>query len=99
MTRHRYRIPSTSALQAVGDRRPGYQHFNNYIYLLEAAAAGKGVALGWRGLIDRYIESGVLVEVGPEYLESERAIYAVLTGHGREKPLARRCLECLAQLP
>ena len=86
------------ALQEVGERRPDYQHFNNYIYLLEAAAAGKGVALGWRGLIDRYIESGVLLEVGPDYAESERAIYAVLTEHGREKPLARHCLDCLARL-
>ena len=50
------------------------------------------------GLIDRYIESGVLLEVGPDYAESERAIYAVLTEHGREKPLARHCLDCLARL-
>ena len=87
------------ALQPVGDRRPAYQHFSNYIYLLEAASAGKGIALGWRGLIDRYIESGVLVEVGPEYVESDRAIHAVLTAHGRDKALARRCLEYLAQVP
>ena len=83
----------------VGTTRPPYQYFNNYVYLLEAAAGGKGIALGWRGLVDRHIESGVLVEVGPDYIEFERAIHAVLTDYGRGKPLARRCLECLAQLP
>lgn len=87
------------ALQAVGERRPAYQFFNNYVYLLEAASAGKGIALGWRGLIDRHLESGVLVEIGSEYVEFDRAIHAVLTEYGRGKPLARHCLECLAQLP
>lgn len=80
-------------------RRPEFQYFNNYVYLLEAAAAGKGIALGWRGLIDRHLESGVLVDLGHGYLEFDRAIHAVLTEHGRGKALARYCLECLAQLP
>ena len=84
--------------QQIGASRPAYQHFNNYIYLLEAAAAGKGVALGWRGLVDRYIEAGVLVEIGPDYVEFERAIHAVLTETGRNRPLARRCLEQLGRL-
>ena len=87
------------ARQYDGAERPSYQYFNNYVYLLEAAAAGKGIALGWRGLIDRHLESGVLIEIGPDYLEFERAIHAVLTDYGRGKPLARYCLECLAQLP
>ncbi len=86
-------------LQAVGAVRPAFQYFNNYVYLLEAAAAGKGLALGWRGLIDRHLESGVLVELGPDYVEFDRAIHAMLTEYGRGKPLARRCLDCLAQLP
>ncbi len=87
------------AQQTDGATRPSYQYFNNYVYLLEAAAAGKGIALGWRGLIDRHLESGVLVEIGPEFIEFDRAIHAVLTDYGRGKPLARYCLECLAQLP
>lgn len=78
---------------------PSYQYFNNYVYLLEAAAAGKGLALGWRGLVDRHIESGVLVELGDDYIEFDRAIHAVLTEHGRGKPLARHCLVCFGQLP
>lgn len=84
--------------QQLGPARPEYQYFNNYVYLLEAAAAGKGIALGWRGLIERHLEAGVLREIGPPYVEFERAIHAVLTDHGRGKPLARRCLGCLARL-
>ena len=86
------------AVQGLGSTRPQFQYFNNYVYLLEAAAAGKGVGLGWRGLIDRHIESGVLCEIGPAYVEFDRAIHAVLTEHGRDRPLARRCLDCLASL-
>ena len=85
--------------QVIEGARPSYQYFNNYVYLLEAAAAGKGVALGWRGLIDRHVDSGVLVEVGPDFVEFDRAIHAVLTEYGRARPLARHCLDCLAHLP
>ena len=87
------------AAQGMAPVSPQFQYFNNYVYLLEAAAAGKGIALGWRGLIDRYIDTGVLCEIGPDFVEFDRAIHALLTEHGRGKPLARRCLEALAQLP
>lgn len=39
---------------------------NTYPLVLQQALAGKGVALGWRGLIDQYLVDGLLVEVGPE---------------------------------
>lgn len=39
---------------------------NNYPLVLQQALAGKGVALGWRYLIDDLLDSGLLVEVGPE---------------------------------
>lgn len=39
--------------------------FNNYQMLMEAALLGDGVALGWRPLVDRLLESGRLVPVGP----------------------------------
>jgi len=79
--------------------RPAFQYFNNYVYLLEAAAAGKGLALGWRGLVDRHLQSGVLANIGLDYIEFDRAIHAILTGQGSGKPLARRCLEYLEELP
>lgn len=32
------------------------RRFGNYIYLLEAACNGQGVAIGWSGLVDDYLE-------------------------------------------
>ena len=86
------------ARQQVFDSSRDYRYFNNYVYLLDAAAAGKGIALGWRGLIERHLESGVLRGLGEVYTEFDRGIDAVLTEFGRRKPLARRCLDCLAGL-
>ena len=67
---------------------------DSYIYVLEAAAAGQGVALGWRRYIERFLEAGTLVALGEGFVESDRGLYAALTGKGRRKPLARRCLAC-----
>ncbi|MCP4387585.1 MAG: hypothetical protein GY802_04760 [Gammaproteobacteria bacterium] len=77
--------------------KPDFQYFNNYVYLLDAAAAGKGIVLGWRGLVDRHLEAGVLLDIGHEYIEFDRAIHAVLTEFGRARPLARLCLSCLSR--
>lgn len=35
--------------------------FNNYTLLIQAAIAGQGVALGWRGLVEDMLERGMLV--------------------------------------
>ncbi len=40
--------------------------FNNYPTVLQQAVAGRGVALGWYGLVDDLLDSGVLTAVGPE---------------------------------
>jgi DNA-binding transcriptional LysR family regulator len=42
--------------------RPG-PHFNNYPILLQAAQAGKGIALGWWRLISPLVEAGLLEPV------------------------------------
>jgi LysR family glycine cleavage system transcriptional activator len=47
-------------------RSPGRVLFNNYPMVLQRAILGYGVALGWRPLIDEYVERGALVIVGPE---------------------------------
>ena len=77
---------------------PEFTYFNNYVYLLEAAAVGKGLALGWRGMIERHIANGALLPLTQSYVEYDRAIYAVLTGHGRNKTLSRQCMAYLASL-
>ena len=82
---------------AVGRPMPSaeYTFFGNYVYLLEAAAAGRGLALGWRGLIDRHLADGVLVPVVDDFTAFDRGIYAVLTPRGRGRALAQQFLEGL----
>ena len=65
---------------------------DSYTYVLQAAAAGRGVALGWRQFIERFLEDGTLVTLGEGFVEFDRAYFGVLTATGRRNPLARRCL-------
>ena len=83
------------AVAGIPDGAPRRLGFDSYIYVLEAAAAGQGIALGWRHFIDRLLESGALVTLGDGFVEFDRAYYGVLTEKGRRKPLARRCLAFL----
>jgi LysR family glycine cleavage system transcriptional activator len=76
---------------------PQYEYFGNYVYLLEAAAAGKGLALGWKKLIERHLETGVLLPVVEDYVSFDRAIYAILTRHGRGKPIVQKFLQALEE--
>lgn len=72
--------------------------FDNYVYLLEAAAAGKGLALGWRGFVDRYLAAGALTLAAGPWLESGTRLYARLTPKGARSQVARRCLDFLSGL-
>ena len=38
---------------------------NAFPFVKEAAIQGKGIALGWRGIDDRFLEEGLLVQIGP----------------------------------
>lgn len=63
-------------------REPGRVLFHNYPVVLQQALLGRGVALGWRPLIDEYLDGGTLVVVGPE-VRSERGYYVTWpTGSG-----------------
>ena len=66
--------------------------FDCYTYALEAAAAGHGIVLGWRYFVDRQLEAGALVPLGDGFVETGNRYFAMLTGKGRRKPLARQCL-------
>ena len=60
--------------------------------VLEAAAVGRGIALGWRGYVERLIAAGTLVTPTDECIEFANTYEAVLTVAGRESDVARRCL-------
>ena len=74
------------------------QVFENYFYLLEAAANGDGLAIGWNGYVKSYFETGRLIPVRDEWLKTQTGHYAVLTASGRQRPIARRFLEALSSL-
>lgn len=40
--------------------------FNTYGFVIQAAVAEQGIALGWIGLVDDHLANGTLVRVGPE---------------------------------
>ena len=81
---------AVAGLPAETPRRLG---LDTSTYVLEAAAAGTGIALGWRHFIERFLEAGTLMTLGDGFVEFNRAYYGVLTEKGRRKPLARRCLD------
>ncbi len=46
--------------------RRGRVVFNNYPTVLQQAVAGRGIALGWYGLVDELLDTDVLTVVGPD---------------------------------
>ena len=77
------------------DRRPGVSRrrtiVNNYPTVLEQALAGRGVALGWRGIVDRLLDDGLLVVVGPE-VRTDRS-YCITWPHRRSGPAVDRLVD------
>ncbi len=63
-----------SGFGIVLERQPGRVMWNNYPMVLQQALAGRGVALGWRPLVDDLVAGDALVVVGPE-VRSTRGYY------------------------
>ncbi|RCK25489.1 MULTISPECIES: LysR substrate-binding domain-containing protein [Thalassospira] len=61
------------------DRKPaqGDLGLNTYGFVIQAALAEQGVALGWRGLIEHHIDQGSLVTVGAEVSRPDRGYWVV----------------------
>ena len=76
---------------------PRFLSFDNYVYSLEAAVEGQGIALGWRNFVDRHLETGTLVALGDGYVERDNHFCGALTEQGRVRPIARMCLSFLEQ--
>jgi putative choline sulfate-utilization transcription factor len=64
-------------------RRRGLQ-FNTYTILIQAATAGQGVALGWRHMVDDFLDQGSLVRPIAATYRPRGAYYLV---HPRDRPL------------
>lgn len=76
-------------------RQPGRVLFHNYPMVLQRALLGHGVALGWRTLIDEYIEGGALVVVGPEVRSANG--YYVTWPSGRPSEPVNALIDWLAE--
>ncbi|MCK2184193.1 choline sulfate utilization transcriptional regulator [Halomonas getboli] len=63
--------------------------FNNYPLLVQAAIAGQGVALGWRGLVDDLLERGMLVGLEGLSLSTSNG-YGVIDVHPEDHRAAKR---------
>ena len=70
-----------------------HESFDTYIQVLEAAAAGCGIALGWRACIGQYLGTGALVMLDDDFVHFNGRLLAVLTAKGRKNPVALKCLE------
>lgn len=72
--------------------------FDNYVYLLEAATSGAGLALGWKGFVDRYLDAGTLVALPGTWLSRKPKLIARLTQKGANNRNAEKCLTFLSGL-
>ena len=84
--------------QGCAPPRASVETFENYIHLLRAAADGDGIAIGWNGFLQDYVESGRLVAVRDEWLRTGLTMYGVRTLGGKRNPAASACLRELARL-
>ena len=73
-------------------RAPRLEDYDSYSLILDAAAAGRGVALGWKHCIEDYLERGALVPVHGEFVPFGGCYVARLTSRGRRNALGSKCL-------
>lgn len=63
---------------ASDERAPHATSFNNYLMILQAAQQGEGIALGWRRLVQPFLDAGQLVRPIPDSLSADSAYYLVV---------------------
>ena len=80
------------------EQPPRYEFLQSYIQVLEAVAAGRGIALGWRHYIERYLDTGAVVMLTEAFVEFENRFVAALTAKGRGNQHARQCLSFIGRL-
>ncbi|AOR65014.1 LysR substrate-binding domain-containing protein [Pectobacterium wasabiae] len=59
-----------------GQNHSASRTFNAYSLVIQAAIEGQGIALGWRPLIDTFLDSKQLFRCGPE-IRTERGYYLI----------------------
>jgi putative choline sulfate-utilization transcription factor len=77
---------------AAAERQQHHLAINNYSLVIQAALAGRGVALGWRPLVDDLLAGRQLVAALERPVTTERGYYRVLR-QGRQRTKAVRTFE------
>lgn len=72
-------------------------YFNNYPTLLQAAANGQGIALGWHGLIRDKLEDETLVEVLPDRLVTDQGYFVTRSTASAMSPEVQALLHWIAE--
>jgi DNA-binding transcriptional LysR family regulator len=68
-----------------GRKTPKGLQINDYVLVVQSVLAGQGIALGWKHLTDRLVESGLLVKVS-DYSLDTGAAFCVVWPKGRDLP-------------
>jgi DNA-binding transcriptional LysR family regulator len=79
-------------LQGAGVRGPTSLQilgFDNYANVIQAALDGQGIALGFGGIIDDYLEAGELVQPLAAALSKGFAVYLIAPANAKLNPKAR----------
>ncbi|WP_172351880.1 LysR family transcriptional regulator [Mesorhizobium sp. NZP2298] len=76
----------------------GRREYSNYVYTLEAASRGVGLALGWHGLVERYLASGELLAPAQWRLKGQSGLHALMIGDGLGSARGRKVMNLLASL-
>lgn len=72
--------------------------FSNFVYLMEAAASGAGIALGWYGFIERQQKIGAIQTIGDQWYQTNNFLWGWNTRQGQNKKAAKICMQFLADL-
>ena len=74
---------------------PGSLRFDNYTLLIQAAIAGRGVAIGWRHLVDELLAQGLLTRLDQRMASSRFGYYVVLPERKRRARLVQHFVDWL----
>jgi DNA-binding transcriptional LysR family regulator len=69
---------------------------NDYVPVIQAVMGGQGIALGWRHLTERLVESGLLVRVTDHVMSTGKAFYIVWPKNRDLSASARKVRDWLA---
>jgi DNA-binding transcriptional LysR family regulator len=67
-------------LRSAGVANPktsGGLRINDYVLVIQAAMEGQGIALGWQHLVQRALDSELLIEVGSHQMRTGKAFHVV----------------------